>query len=213
MRWWEVVGWLGALALLASRWHLNLLRSRVLHLVGSIGLLVCAVVLRAWPLAAGCAVLLGIGVWKLWQLRRHDRAFQVLEVGPQDEYLRYVLRIHGQDILAHQPGFVWDGAAPGRSAAVLQHGPETIGVVLIRTDPADASGGVPGGVANLELDYVTPRYRNIAPGRFLFLESGFLQARGFRRVLTPPGMYGPYYERLGFRPAGDHYEFDLPGRH
>ncbi len=210
MRWSEVAGWVGAVSLLASRWHLNLLRSRLLYLLGSVGLLVCALSVRAWPLVAGCLVLLGIGAWKLWQLqvRVDDRAFRVLEVDPQDEYLRYVLRIHGQDILAHQPGFVWDGAEPGRSAAILQQGPETIGVVLIRTDPAAPRDWV----SYLELDYVTPRYRNIAPGRFLFLESDFFQARGFRRVVTPPGMYAAYYERLGFTPVGDHFEVDLPQR-
>ena len=225
MRWWEAAGWLGAVALLASRWHLNLLRSRLLYLLGSVGLLVCALALRAWPLAAGCGVLFGIGAWKLWQLqvRANHRAFQVLEVGPQDEYLRYLLRIHGRDILAHQPGFVWDGAEPGRSAAILQYGPETVGVVLIREGPDghddEHRGGHDGGhgsghdgVARLELDYVTPRYRNIAPGRYLFLESDFFQARGFRRVLTPSGMYAAYYERLGFTPVGDHFEFDLPRR-
>lgn len=209
MRWWEVLGWIGAFALLISRWHLNLLRSRLLSLVGSVGLLICAVMLRAWPLAAGFVILLGIGVAKLWhlQMRRADRGFQVLEVSPQDEYLRYVLRIHGQDILAHQPGFFWDGAAEGRSAAILQHGPETIGVVLIRTEPGDKNADV----AHLELDYVTPRYRNIAPGRFIFMQSGFFQARGFRRVLTPPGMEATnYYERLGFTPVADHYQLDLP---
>lgn len=210
MRWWEVAGWVGAVALLASRWHLNLLRSRVLYLLGSVGLLLCAVALRAWPLVAGCLVLLGIGAWKLWQLqvRVDHRAFEVLEVGPQDEYLRHILRIHGQDILAHQPGFVWDGAEPGRSAAIVQQGPETIGVVLIRSDPAAAGNET----AYLELDYVTPRYRNIAPGRFLFLESDFFQARGFRRVVTPPGMYAAYYGRLGFQRVDDHYEVDLPPR-
>ncbi len=206
-----MIGWVGAAALIVSRWHLNLLRSRLLSITGAVCLLGCAVAFRAWPLVAGFLVMLGVAVWKLWllQVRRDDRAFQVLEVGPQDEYLRHLLRIHGQDILAHQPGFVWDGAAAGRSAAILQHGPETIGVVLFRIDREDAADGV----AHLELDYVTPRYRNIAPGRFLFMESDFFQTRGYRRVNTPPGMHATnYYDRLGFTAVGDHYVFDLPPR-
>ena len=32
---------------------------------------------------------------------------------------------------------------------------------------------------------------------------------GFRRVVTPPGMVAPYYERIGFRGAGDAYVLDL----
>ena len=56
----------------------------------------------------------------------------MLEVGPNDEYLRYVLRVNAKDILAHQPGLVWDGAAPGRRAYLVQHANETVGVVLAR---------------------------------------------------------------------------------
>ena len=33
--------------------------------------------------------------------------------------------------------------------------------------------------------------------------------RGFRQVLTPPGMVAPYYERLGFARDGDRFRLDL----
>jgi hypothetical protein len=33
--------------------------------------------------------------------------------------------------------------------------------------------------------------------------------RGYRQVLTPPGMVAPYYEGLGFRREGDHWSLDL----
>ena len=36
-----------------------------------------------------------------------------------------------------------------------------------------------------------------------------LRDRGFRRVVTPPGMVAPYYDRLGFRREGDTWVLDL----
>ena len=57
------------------------------------------------------------------------------------------MRVHGADILKHQPDLVWDGAASGRSAFLVQRDDETVGVVLLRDDG--------DGVARVELDYVT----------------------------------------------------------
>src|SRR5699024_10863153 len=103
-----------------------------------------------------------VDLWALGRLlrQRHDSGvFTVIEVDPLDEYLRHVLRVHAADIEHFQPGFVWDGAAPGHSAYLVLREDETVGVVLVR----DAGGGV----AQVELDYVTPRFRDFAPGEFV----------------------------------------------
>ena len=65
------------------------------------------------------------------------------------------------------------------------------------------------GVAQVELDYVTPRFRDFTPGEFVYRRSGLFTGRGYRQVLTPPGMVAPYYESLGFRRDGDHWALDL----
>ena len=79
-------------------------------------------------------------------------------------------------------------------------GDETVGVVLVRAD---------GAVARVQLDYVTPRYRDFSPGEFVWSRSGLLRDDGFTRVVTPPGMVAPYYDRLGFRREGESYVLDL----
>ena len=65
------------------------------------------------------------------------------------------------------------------------------------------------GTAQVELDYVTPRFRDFSPGEFVFRHSSLFRNQGFREVLTPPGMVAPYYQRLGFTPAGDRFRLDL----
>ena len=67
----------------------------------------------------------------------------------------------------------------------------------------------PDGVAQVLLDYVTPRYRDRSPGEFVFGPSGPIRSSGYRRVKTPPGMVGPYYDRLGFTRAGDRFELTV----
>ena len=121
---------------------------------------------------------------------------EVLEVGPNDEYLRHVLRVHEADIRRFNPDFVHDPFSGDPSYLVLK-GDAMVGVVLMR-DLGD-------GRAQLLLDYVTPPYRDLSPGEFVFGPDGPFRSRGFRRVLMPPGMVDPYYERLGFTKDGDAY--------
>jgi hypothetical protein len=204
MTWLDLLGWAGSALLIYSIMQARVLRFRVLNLIACLVLVVFNGLLGIWPMVAMNVVLSAINLWFIRQLvsDRHDAAaFTVLEVGPNDEYLRHVLRVHGPDILRFQPDFLWDGAAPDRSAYLVQRGDETVGVVLIR-DAGD-------GVAQVELDYVTPRFRDFSPGEFVWRQSGVLKDDGFRRVVTPSGMVAPYYDKVGFHREDDVFVLDL----
>jgi hypothetical protein len=149
------------------------------------------------------AVLAGINVWFLAKLlrARHDRAaFEVIEVGRDDAYLRHLLEVHADDIQRYQPGWSPERTAERDHAFVVLHGNETVGVVLVDADH---------DVARVKLDYVTPRYRDFTPGEFVWRDSGVLTALGFKHVMTPPDMVDAYYARVGFRPNGREYVLDL----
>ena len=79
---------------------------------------------------------------------------------------------------------------------------EVVGVVLSHAEAR--------GVAQIDLDYVTPKFRDFTPGEFVYRRSHLFTERGFHRVVSPPRMVAPYYHRLGFRPEGDSYVLDLP---
>jgi hypothetical protein len=195
--WREVVGWLGVAVLLLALTQPQVLRLRVVALVGGVLLAAYGALRPVWPvLGLGVALAL-VNLWELVQLKRvqHDAtAFEVLGVGGDDEYLRHVLRVHEGDIRQFNPEFVHDPFSDDIAYLILK-GDETVGVVLIR----DAGHRT----AQLVLDYVTPRYRDVSPGEFIFGPDGPFRRRGYRRVLIPPDMVEPYYERLGFRRDGD----------
>jgi len=206
MGWLDVLGWAGSALLIFSLLQARVLRFRLLNLVACLVLVVFNGLLGIWPMVAMNVVLSGINVWFIRRLvaqRHSDAAFEVLEVGALDEYLRHVLRVHADDIRRFQPGFAWPPSplTPGHTAYLVQRGDETVGVVLAR-DAGD-------GVAQVELDYVTPRFRDFSPGEFVYRRSGLFRDRGFHQVVTPAGMVAPYYDRLGFRRQGESYVLDL----
>lgn len=204
MTWLDALGWAGSALLVYSVMQARVLRFRVLNLIACVVLTVFNGLLEIWPMVGMNVALAGINLWFIRKLvsERHDeKAFQVLQVGPNDEYLRHVLRVHGGDIVKFQPNFVWDGTAADRSAYLVQHGDETVGVVLVRN--------AGDGVAQVEVDYVTPRFRDFSPGEFVWRRSGLLRDGGYRRIVTPKGMVAPYYDRLGFHRESDHFVLDL----
>ena len=65
------------------------------------------------------------------------------------------------------------------------------------------------GVAQIDLDYVTVRYRDFTPGEFVFRASRLLSDKGYTRVVSAPGAAGAYYAGIGFERVGETYQLDL----
>ncbi len=201
--WLDLLGWVGSAILVLSLLQSRVLRFRVINLVGCGVLIVFNALIEVWPMAAMNVVLAAINVYFLVRLarERHDEAtFAVVEVGRDDEYLRYVLRHNAEDIARHQPEYTWSPAAERDHAFLVLRGNETVGVVLLDAD---------GDVARLRLDYVMPKYRDFTPGEFVWRRSGVLKELGFRQVRTPPDMVDAYYGEVGFRPHGREFVLDL----
>ena len=201
MVWLEVIGWTGSALLVWSLWETRVLRFRAYNLVASVVLAFYNAALSVWPMVAVNAAIALINVVHLTRLLRtrdDERTYEVVEVGPTDDYLRYVLRRNAADIERHNPGFVWDGAAPGRWAFLVLRESETVGVVLL-SDDGD-------GTARVELDYVLPRFRDFSVGKFVYRRGGRLADLGFRRLLAPADRMvdaADYFPRVGFSRAAD----------
>lgn len=204
MNWLELLGWTGSALLVWSLLQARILRLRALNLVGCVVLIGYNGALRVWPMLGLNVVLAIINLWYLTRMlrtRHDDRAYQVVEVGTDDGFLAHALRVHRADIARFNPDFQWAPGGPDRCAFLVLQADELVGVVLFR-----AAGA---GVAQVELDYVTRRFRDLTPGEFVYRDSRLFAARGFERVRTPPGMVAPYYGRLGFRRDGDSWLLDL----
>ncbi|TDC47156.1 hypothetical protein E1258_28820 [Micromonospora sp. KC207] len=205
MNWLDLVGWTGSALLVWSLLQARLLRLRALNLVGCLVLIGYNAALAVWPMVGLNVVLAVINMWYLRQMlaTRHDeRTYQVVEVGVDDQFLAHTLRVHAADIARFNPGFHWSEHTARRSAFLVVRADEVVGVVLSHAEGDDT--------AQVDLDYVTPPFRDLTPGEFVYRRSSLFTDRGFRRVVSPPDMVAPYYHRLGFRAEDGAYVLDLP---
>ena len=198
---WQVIGWVGSGLVVLSLMQARVLRFRWMNLAGAVVATVYNAVFAIWPFAAMNGAIAVIDVYWLWRLlrERHDSAvYEVVEVAPDDAYLQHVLGVHAADIAqfrAPAPGTpVVERGADGRVAFLVVRGDETVGVVLVRR--------LDDGVGYVELDWVTPRFRDFTPGEFVYRRSGVFAEHGFRRLVVPTGQ-ADYLTRVGFRQQAD----------
>ena len=168
----------------------------MLNTVACVILIVFNALIGVWPMVAMNIVLAAINLFFIVRMLRErgdEQAYAVLPVREDDAYLTHFL---GRAPRRHRrvlPPTSRTGAAAGRSTYLVQHGDETAGVIVVRDEGE--------GVAQVELDYVTPRFRDFSPGEFVFRRSGLFRDRGFAQVLTPPGMVAPVLRAGRLHPA------------
>lgn len=202
----ETVGWIGSALIVLSLMQARVLRFRWMNMAGSIVATVYNAVLGIWPFAAMNAVIAVISAYWLRRLYREAKdptVYRVLAVAPDDPYLAHVLAVHAADIATHAPGFEAAPIGPGRHTFLVVRGDEAVGVVALR-EAGD-------GVADVELDWVKPRFRDFTPGRFVYAQSGALPAAGIRRVQLIPhdATDREYLRKAGFRVERTHWVRDL----
>ena len=200
---WSIIGWGGSALVVLSLLQTRILRLRVLNLIGCVILVGFNLAIEVWPMVGMNAVLGVINIVHLWRLlrHRHDEAeYTVLQVSDTDAYLGHVLARHQKDISQFNPG---GPSAASPYAFLVQHGDRTVGVVLAH-DAGD-------GRAQIDLDYVLPKYRDFTPGEFVYRRSDVFTDQGFRQVLAPPRMQDstPYLRNLGFHREGSDLVLNL----
>lgn len=189
----EIFGWISSGLIVLSLAQARVWRFRILNFAGAALGTMYNALLGIWPFAAMNAVITVIDAYWMVRLSRERRpqsaAYDLLEVGADDAYLRHFLKVHSRDTKEHFPEF--DPAEPTESNVLVMRGDETVGVVLI-ADTDDST-------ARLSLDYVTPRFRDFTPGKFVYDDSGIFERLGVRRIQAPrcdPG----YLKKMGFHP-------------
>jgi hypothetical protein len=192
----EIIGWLGSGLVIVSLAQARVLRFRVLNLAGALLAVVYNVALSIWPFAAMNAIIAVIDLYWLRRLltERHDpAAYSVVEVASGDAYLAHMLGVHLADIQQFQPSYALPDDDARRWAFLVQRAEETVGAVVLR-DEGD-------GDAVVELDYVTPRFRDFTPGEFVYRDSGVFAPHGLRRLVATPELaaHRSYLARVGFR--------------
>jgi hypothetical protein len=208
--WIEIVGYVGSVLVAVSLAMSDILRLRVLNLVGAAVFTVYGLLVPAYPVAALNGFIVLANVYYLARMMRDVEYFEVLDVTDEPgPYLARFLVHHAREIATIAPGLDL-GQLPGARILMILRNLEPAGLV-IWTDRGE-------GTVRVELDYAVPRYRDLRCGRWFFRDrEAWFAARGHRRfeAHTPSARHGRYLIAVGFRRAPHRgpgwYERPVPG--
>lgn len=202
----EIIGWVGSGLVVLSLMQARVLRFRWMNMIGSLIATVYNAVIEVWPFAAMNAAIFFIGVYWIRRLYREandPHVYQVVPLDPEDRYLQHLLDVHADDIAHFAPGFTAHSVDDARITFLIVRGDEAVGVVAARREE--------DGTADIELDWVKPRFRDFGPGKFVYSESDALPAAGIRRARVAPHATTDteYLRKAGFHKEGGAWIRDL----
>jgi hypothetical protein len=189
----EIVGWIGSVLVVLSLAQARVWRFRVMNFAGAVLATFYNGILGIWPFAAMNGIIAVIDAYWMVRLKRESQlpsaAYELLELPPDSAYVRHFLKIHGEDARRWYPQFNPD--IPLEASILIMRGDETVGLVIIEKTE--------DGTATVSLDYVTQRFRDLTPGRFVYSDSGLFDRLGVNQIRIAHGD-GDYLQRMGFHP-------------
>ena len=191
----EILGYVAMVLIAVSLMMTSILRLRFFNMLGAVIFSIYGFIIHAYPVGVLNGLLALLNLWFIARMLRAKAFFQILPLHPDSDYLRYFLDFYGQQIRNILPEFAY---APSENQITL--------FVLRDCSPVGVfiAEKMPDGVLRVVLDFVIPNYRDLALGRFLFIDqAGFFQRQGVREIVVAPRTkdYGPFLIKVGFKPS------------
>ncbi len=187
----EIFGYIGTALVVFSMMMTSLIKLRVINICGSIISAIYSALCNAWPIAVMNFCLILINSFQIMQKIRNKRRYGHLQLSVDDPTLQYFLALYSENIEKIFPNYRLQ-ARSDTEIHMIYVGSEAVGV-LVGTRVSDAY--------RIEMDYVIPKYRDLAVGKFLF---PILKEQGIDMLTAPWGdpKHNRYLFRLGFEDGG-----------
>ncbi|MBN2879783.1 MAG: YgjV family protein [Clostridia bacterium] len=195
INWLEWLGYLASVTVLVSLLMSSVKRLRWINLAGSLFFSVYGFLIGSLPVGFMNAGIVVINIYYLNQIYRSKEYFKILPIEGSSSYLKYFMDHYAIEIDKLYPDY--DISNPAISFFVLRN---TVPAgIFICSDAGD-------GVLNIELDYVTPQYRDFRVGTYIFEHEAksFLE-KGYSSLVcrTDNKAHVKYLRKMGFVKDGD----------
>lgn len=191
----ELIGYLASILIAISLAMRSILKLRVINLIGAAFFTAYGILISAYPVAFLNGLIVAINLYYLYEMRRAENFFTLLESRHDAAYLRMFLDFYAEDIRRFFPTFDFSASESDLVWFVLRN---LVPVGLFVAERKRTDGLL------VHLDYVIPGYRDLRPGEFLYEEQAArFEAHGISYLETVPqtDAQRDYVELMGFVPT------------
>lgn len=188
----EYIGYLASVIVLVSLLMSSVKKLRWINLFGSLTFVVYGFVIKAYPIAILNIATVGINIYYLIRMANTKTYFKILEIDKNSKYLEHFLLLHKNDLTNYCDVQDLDVDAANIKFYILR------GII-----PAGVFVGTryDDHTLKIDLDYVSPPYRDFSIGRYLYSEQkAFFLERGFNKLITYTSnpVHMNYLRKMGF---------------
>ncbi|MHA1734194.1 MAG: hypothetical protein ACTSU5_19830 [Promethearchaeota archaeon] len=192
----EILGYTASVLVAVSLTMKNVLRLRVINMVGAVVFTTYGFLISAYPVALMNGFIVAINIYYLHKLLAKQDYFKLLPVSPNSLYLKKFLEFHAEEIATFFPEFELAQLEGTRCTLILRN-LFPVGVFVYKTS---------GTFAYILLDYVIPEYRDFKNARFLFSRTDELfSGLEITNIVTRSHekRHMKYLEKMQFQPDPD----------
>lgn len=187
----HIIGYIGSILVASAMLFNSIVRLRWFSLAGSSMFTIYGFTIGAYPVGAVNAFIMVTNIIYLTKMYTKKEYFRTLEVRPDNKYLLNFLDFHKIDIKKFFPEFK-ENQGHDISLLILRN-MQVAGVFLAQAKESSLC---------IKLDYVTPQYRDLKLGHFIYDEyQDQLKEKGFTEFRS--GSYSKkndkYLKKLGFK--------------
>lgn len=185
----EVIGYLASVLVAVSLMMSSIVKLRIINLIGSLIFTFYGIIITAYPVALVNGFIAIVNVYYLIEILSAKEYFDILEVEPDSQYLKYFLSFHQNEIKKYVPNFSFDSNNNNRVIFVLRN---SVPAGLVCAKNIDSN------TVLVNLDYVIPGYRDFKIGRYVYKK--FFRENNIRKIFTYPGnkTHNKYLRKMGF---------------
>lgn len=188
----EALGYVASALIAMSMMMSSVVWLRVINLTGAVAFTIYGLLIHAYPVAALNGLIVCVNGGYLLRMLTTKEYFQLLQLEPQSDYLKYFLGFYRADILKLVPDFQYQPIENQVTLFILRDC-KPVGVFIAEETS--------GRVLRVVLDYVIPGYRDLKVGRYLFVEHAeFFRARGITEIVVTSRTkeFASYLLKVGF---------------
>ncbi len=154
----EIFGYIGTALVIISMLMTSVVKLRVINICGSTISMIYAIFGGAWPIVLLNASLVAINIFQLLRMRLSKYKYSFVKTDMRDKNLAYFRFLYSDDIIKHFPDYNFRNDTENE-AHMVYCGSE-IAAILI--------GKRKGEDFQVDIDYVTPKYRDFTVSKQLY---------------------------------------------